>query len=302
MNCRFLLVIVCSFASAVCGQTPNFTYQGHLTTGSNPATGLFDMRFAVYDSANGSNQIGLTSTNNSVYVQGGIFTTIVNPGQNVFTGGDRWLEISVATNSFATFSTLSPRTLITPTPYAIAVGNSINEVLKVPSETPPIPQNSYAFGGNNSLWWTTFQNAQVPNNGSGVYGGYGTNRFFFEKRSKDRSIKDLKFMVHFFKTDDPLGAVFLRFEIWGTASNTFDDGFGDLAIYTTPQFRRSVTSDVSLPFNGTVLGQWNTAVLLNGVDTTVHSGEFLVAVIGSPKAEPSCNASVEVEAIVMGAQ
>jgi hypothetical protein len=41
-----------------------------------------------------------------------------------FPGADRWLEIGVRTNGLGTFSTLSPRQKITPTPYAIYAGGA----------------------------------------------------------------------------------------------------------------------------------------------------------------------------------
>src|SRR6185295_4989442 len=92
-----------------------------------PANGAYDLQFAVYDSATpaGSLRIGNTVTNTAVGVASGLFTVTLDFGTNVFTGTARWLDIGVRTNGIvATFTALSPRQPLTPTPYAIFAGNA----------------------------------------------------------------------------------------------------------------------------------------------------------------------------------
>ena len=96
-----------------------FTYQGRLNDGAVPATGAYDLRFVVYDAVSGGNQQSPALTNSPAAISNGLFTVALDFGAAVFTGADRWLEISVRTNGGATFSLLSPRQLITATPYAI---------------------------------------------------------------------------------------------------------------------------------------------------------------------------------------
>ena len=96
-----------------------FTYQGRLNNGTNPVTGLYDLKFHLYDSSGGGSILGGPVTNTAVPVTNGLFTVMVDFGAGVFTGGSNWLQIGVRLNGGAGFSALSPRNQVTPTPYAI---------------------------------------------------------------------------------------------------------------------------------------------------------------------------------------
>jgi len=87
-----------------------FTYQGFLRQGGQPVNGTTSLTFRLYDAPTGGNQLGSAITQN-VNVQNGLFTVQLNFG-NVWTGGDRYLEIQVGS------TTLSPRVKIMPAPYA----------------------------------------------------------------------------------------------------------------------------------------------------------------------------------------
>ena len=101
-----------------------FTYQGCLNDGGQPANGSYDLRFAVFDAVSGPSQIGGVLTNVATLVANGLFTVTLDFGPGVFTGEARWLEIGVRANgSPADFTTLSPRTPLTPAPYALLAGN-----------------------------------------------------------------------------------------------------------------------------------------------------------------------------------
>ena len=47
----FPLVVVLHLASPGLAQTSTFTYQGRLTDGGTPATGIYDLQFLLFDSA-----------------------------------------------------------------------------------------------------------------------------------------------------------------------------------------------------------------------------------------------------------
>lgn len=98
-----------------------FTYQGRLTDNSAPANGAYDLRFILYDAETGGAQVGsVTETKEDVAVTQGLFTTSLNFGATAFNGDARWLEIAVRPgNSTGTFTVLSPRQPISPTPYAL---------------------------------------------------------------------------------------------------------------------------------------------------------------------------------------
>jgi hypothetical protein len=59
-----------------------------------PANGNYDLQFACYDAADGTNQIGQTKIVSSVPVSGGVFTVTLDFGASAFTGANRFLEIS----------------------------------------------------------------------------------------------------------------------------------------------------------------------------------------------------------------
>jgi trimeric autotransporter adhesin len=130
MNSRtaLLAVIILGWlgsTSAAFGQGTAFTYQGRLQENGNAAEGIYDLRFAIYDSAGGLNIVGGPVTNSAVSVSRGLFTAALDFGSDVFTGADRWLEIGVRTNgSAAAFTTLSARQPITPLPYALHAANA----------------------------------------------------------------------------------------------------------------------------------------------------------------------------------
>jgi hypothetical protein len=119
-----LAVLVCLIAPlGVFAQGTAFTYQGRLDSGGVPATGSYDLSFALFDAANSGAQQGNALTNTATGVTNGLFTVTLDFGDQ-FPGADRWLEIGVRTNGGGVFSTLSPRQQITATPYAMRAANA----------------------------------------------------------------------------------------------------------------------------------------------------------------------------------
>ena len=100
-----------------------FTYQGRLASGTNAATGLFDMRFALYDALSGGTQQGSTLTTNAVPVTNGYFAVTLDFG-NWFAGSALWLDIGVKTNLAGSWTPLTPRQQLTPGPYALYSPNA----------------------------------------------------------------------------------------------------------------------------------------------------------------------------------
>lgn len=113
-----ILTMVLS-AGAIFGQTSGFTYQGRLTDGGTPANGNYDLQFALFDAADGNNQIGQTKTVSSVPVSVGVFTVTLDFGANAFSGANRFLAISARPSGAGAFTLLTPRQSITATPYAV---------------------------------------------------------------------------------------------------------------------------------------------------------------------------------------
>ena len=99
-----------------------FSYQGRLMEANGPADGLYDFQFKLFDDPNVAfgNQLGSTIEGNELDVNDGCFTVELNFGDNVFNGGELWLEISVRRSiSGGSFTVIGPRQQITPAPYAL---------------------------------------------------------------------------------------------------------------------------------------------------------------------------------------
>lgn len=161
-----------------------FSYQGRLTDNSGPATGLYDMRFSVWDAAtNGTRLAGLT--NSAVAVSGGYFTVTLDFGPGVFTGPDRWLNISVCTNgSTAGYTGLSPRQQLTPAPYAIQAGSASNLLGSLPAaqlsgtvSNSSLP-GSPSFSGTVAAASFSGDGANVTNVNALTLGGLGSGSFW----------------------------------------------------------------------------------------------------------------------------
>jgi len=102
-----------------------FTYQGRLLDDNNPTDGPYDFEFKLYDSPVGGNQLASTIDINDLDVIDGYFTVELDFNDpNVFNGDARWLDISVRPGDGSSFTVLSPRQQLTPTPYALYAENA----------------------------------------------------------------------------------------------------------------------------------------------------------------------------------
>jgi len=106
--------------------TSAFTYQGQLRDAGNPAGGLHDLRFRLYDALEGGGQVGATFCADDVSVTDGLFTVSLDFGAE-FAGEQRFLEVEVRADTGLDctdptgFATLAPRQALTATPYALGL-------------------------------------------------------------------------------------------------------------------------------------------------------------------------------------
>lgn len=121
-----LLLGLLGIGEKLSAQGTAFNYQGRLNDGGAPATGSYDLRFAVYDAATNGNQVSAWLTNSAVPVSNGLFTTTLDFGPGLFTGPDRWLDIAVRATNTAGFTALVPRQPILPVPYAVFANGASN--------------------------------------------------------------------------------------------------------------------------------------------------------------------------------
>jgi len=114
------LVALSTLADAF-AQGTAFTYQGFLRQGGTPVNTNHDFQFSLWTAASGGTQVGSTQTRTNVSVQNGLFTVTLDFG-TVWDGSDRFLQIAVRPAGSGSYTTLTPRVKINPTPYAIRAG------------------------------------------------------------------------------------------------------------------------------------------------------------------------------------
>ncbi len=93
------------------------------------ASGIYDLRSVIYNAPSGGDVVSTPITNSLVDVTNGLFAVTLDFGGGAFTGGARWLELSVRTNDTKSFVPLSPRQALTPAPYAVysaVAGSAVN--------------------------------------------------------------------------------------------------------------------------------------------------------------------------------
>jgi hypothetical protein len=122
--CFCLLPAVCCLRAPAQGTA--FTYSGEFIDSGRPATGLYDFQFNVYSTSSGAGLVAGPVVVSTVGVTNGLLMVTVDFGSGVFTGPDRWLDISVRTNGAAVFTSLISRQKFTASPYAIYSGQAGN--------------------------------------------------------------------------------------------------------------------------------------------------------------------------------
>lgn len=111
------------FAISAAAQTTEFSYQGNLKDGGNPANGNYDFEFALYDNPMVGSPIGPTIQRNMVAVANGSFTVKLDFG-SVFPGANRYLDVRVKPAGAGPFTPLVPRQAIGSSPYSITAGDA----------------------------------------------------------------------------------------------------------------------------------------------------------------------------------
>jgi hypothetical protein len=114
------LALMLAASPAALAQTTAFTHQGRLTDAGTPATGIYDLQFALFDALTAGTQIGSPIALDDITVSAGLFTVSLDFGASAFPGANRWLAIGVRPGaSTGAFTTLAPRQAVTSAPYAV---------------------------------------------------------------------------------------------------------------------------------------------------------------------------------------
>jgi trimeric autotransporter adhesin len=170
------LIIMLAMLAAIhpaAAQGTAFTYQGRLNSGANPANGSYDFTFSLYDTNQpGGNLIAGPVTNSAIAISNGLFTTTIEFGPGVFTGGSNWLAIAVRTNAVGSFTMLSSWQQVTPAPYAITAANLASVV-----QNNTLPGGVFATigGGQGNFILAGADHTTISGGGgNAVTGGGGT--------------------------------------------------------------------------------------------------------------------------------
>jgi hypothetical protein len=96
------------------------TYQGFLSDGVAPAAGQYDLQFKLMTAETGPGQSGSTIERDNVIVNAGRFAVELDFGPGYLSSQSYWLEIGVRPgNQAGAYTLLSPRSKLTPAPYAL---------------------------------------------------------------------------------------------------------------------------------------------------------------------------------------
>ena len=141
-----------------------FTYQGQLQQSGVPLDGTVSLSFRLWDAPGtgtpptGGSQIGDTQVIANVAVTGGIFSVVLNEGDqfsnSAFNGEARWLQIEICADSTCGATTvLGPRQPITGAPYALGpwqfVGTALNYMrgnVGIGTQAPTVPLHMKGAG------------------------------------------------------------------------------------------------------------------------------------------------------------
>jgi len=119
-----VLLLVLSSGSAL-AQTTAFNFQGRLNDGTSPANGRYDLQFKLFDAITGGNQVAATVDKPNTMLVNGVFSTPLDFGVAAFSGGDRFIEISVRPNGSANAHVvLGGRQQILSVPFAVRALNA----------------------------------------------------------------------------------------------------------------------------------------------------------------------------------
>jgi hypothetical protein len=146
------VLLLCLATILASAQTTEFTYQGSLKDGPNPANGNFDFEFALFDG--GGAQLGILPRN-GVSVSNGMFSVSLDFG-NQFPGANRFLEIRVRPAGVGAFTTLAPRQAVNSAPYsmkslaadtAVNAANATNATTAGTATSATTATNALSLGG-----------------------------------------------------------------------------------------------------------------------------------------------------------
>lgn len=114
----FLFLLSAAAAQAAPVGT-HFTYQGRLDDAGEPANGLYDFEFRLWDGLSDGARIGNVLSLQDIPVENGVFSVELDFGPGIFGSEARWLAIAVREGaSTGAYDALEPRQALTAAPVA----------------------------------------------------------------------------------------------------------------------------------------------------------------------------------------
>jgi hypothetical protein len=147
---KILLAILFAFfaTQTAYSQPTAFNLQGRINDGTSPANGRYDLQFKLFDALAGGNQVGAVLDRPNIQVVNGVFSTTLDWNATIFTGGSRFLEISVRqVNNPNPHVVLGSRQQILAVPYAIRAAAATTATNAVSAISAGTANDSQALGG-----------------------------------------------------------------------------------------------------------------------------------------------------------
>lgn len=125
-----------------------FTYQGSLVNAGDHVSGLYDLRFRLFNSATGGMQVGEEVLTPGTPVQNGLFSVPLDFG-TVIDGSGHWVEIEVRPAGSGDYTLLSPRQAVHASPLATFALNA-GEATTATVAMNGVPSGSMILGNSST--------------------------------------------------------------------------------------------------------------------------------------------------------
>ncbi|MBO9662812.1 hypothetical protein [Dokdonella sp.] len=140
----------------------DFTYQGQLSENGQPASGSYDVQFALYTEPSGGSPVD-TIDRDALAVSDGLLNAQLDFTAVPFDGQALWVEVRIRHAGGSSYTTLTPRRALSATPYALYAASG------TPGPQGPIgPQ-----GPQGPVGATGAQGPQGPAGATGAAGPQG---------------------------------------------------------------------------------------------------------------------------------
>lgn len=176
-RCVGIIILSAFFLfQSLSAQTTAFNFQGRLNDGSAPANGHYDLQFKLFNLFAGGIQIGPTVDRVDLVVVNGTFSTALDFGSAAFSGGDRFIEISLRPNgSPNAYVVLGARQQIQSVPFAV---RSMGATQAENATNAQNATNAAALGGLSASNYArlNFQNSgDLQTSGAAAFGSAAPN-------------------------------------------------------------------------------------------------------------------------------